>query len=255
MRLAGGYRAPSRRRVATDLAILAAIGLLMGTLSPYGVIIAPIGLHYLYWLVAIVGGGIIGLAVEHLLDRRIAARWPRVLAVSLAMTPPVTLFVLGANRLMLGDRSDFVPAYLGLLWQVFALSLPIMAVRALVWRDPVIETRTLVELPLPEAEATFRRRLSAKRRTARLIAVEAHDHYLRVHTDAGSELVTMRFASALAELARAHGYRVHRSWWVAADAIESVRWHRGGGVARLVGEIEAPVSRTYRPLLKEAGWL
>ena len=94
----------------------------------------------------------------------------------------------------------------------------------------------------------------AKRRTARLIAIEAHDHYLKVHTDAGEELITLRFADALEELARAHGWRVHRSWWVAADAVEAVRWRRGAGEMRLAGGLVAPVSRTYAPVLKEAGW-
>ena len=56
-----------------------------------------------------------------------------------------------------------------------------------------------------------------------------HDHYLRIHTDAGVELLTLRFADALEEVAAAHGFRTHRSWWVAADALEDVRWRRGGG--------------------------
>jgi DNA-binding LytR/AlgR family response regulator len=41
---------------------------------------------------------------------------------------------------------------------------------------------------------------------------------------------------------------------VAADAVEEVRWRRGAGEARLVGGLIAPVSRTYAPTLKEAGW-
>jgi DNA-binding LytR/AlgR family response regulator len=77
---------------------------------------------------------------------------------------------------------------------------------------------------------------------------------VRVHTDAGSELVPMRFSEAVEELSRAHGYRLHRSWWAAADAIETVRWTRGGGEARLAGGIVAPVSRTYASALKSAGW-
>ena len=143
-----------------------------------------------------------------------------------------------------------------LLWQVLVISVPVMALRTLAWRPPstVVETRTVVTPPHPEAEAAFRRRLSARRRGARLIAVEAHDHYLRVHTDAGAELVTLRLADALAELAAAHGFRVHRSWWVAADAIETVRWRRGAGGVRLAGGIAAPVSRAHSPTLKEAGW-
>jgi len=148
------------------------------------------------------------------------------------------------------------PHYLNLLWQVLPILLAVMAVRALVWRRlPVrVETRTIIAPPLPEAEAIFRRRLSAKRRGARLIAIEAHDHYLKVHTDAGEELVALRFTDALDELAQAHGWRVHRSWWVAADTVEDLRWRRGTGELHLVGGLRAPVSRTYRAVLKQAGW-
>jgi DNA-binding LytR/AlgR family response regulator len=129
----------------------------------------------------------------------------------------------------------------------------LMTLRALLWRR-VIETRTVVMPPLPEAERNFRLRLSARRRAAKLIAIEAEDHFVRVHTDIGSELVAMRFSQALDELSRAYGYRLHRSWWVAADAIEGVRWRRGSGEVRLAGGIVAPVSRSYAAALKSAGW-
>ena len=137
------------------------------------------------------------------------------------------------------------------------ISALVMALRALTWRKPkpIIQTRVVTAPPLPEAEAVFRRRLSAKRRSAALIAIEAEDHYLRVHTDAGDELITARFAEALQELAGAHGYQTHRSWWVAAGAIETVRWRRGSGEARLTGGVVAPVSRTHAPALRLAGWI
>ena len=64
----------------------------------------------------------------------------------------------------------------------------------------------------------------------------------------------MRFADAIAELSRAHGYHLHRSWWASADAIESVRWNRGTGEARLTGGLVVPVSRRCAAALKEAGW-
>jgi DNA-binding LytR/AlgR family response regulator len=64
----------------------------------------------------------------------------------------------------------------------------------------------------------------------------------------------MRFSEAVQELAQAYGYRLHRSWWAAAEAIEAVRWTRGGGEARLTGGIVAPVSRAHAAALKAAGW-
>jgi DNA-binding LytR/AlgR family response regulator len=63
----------------------------------------------------------------------------------------------------------------------------------------------------------------------------------------------MRLADAVAELGPA-GLQVHRSWWVAADAIEAVSWRRGRGEARLKGGVIAPVSRTFGPALRERGW-
>jgi DNA-binding LytR/AlgR family response regulator len=70
----------------------------------------------------------------------------------------------------------------------------------------------------------------------------------------GSELITLRFAGALSELTGVAGFQIHRSWWAAADAIEAVRWRRGGGEARLAGGLTAPVSRTFAKDLKAAGW-
>jgi hypothetical protein len=241
------------RRVAAEVALLIAVGLFLGEIGPFGTAAMPDARRYIYWLLNIVGGGVIGIAIDESLGRRLGATWRRVALDSLAMTLPVTALVAGVDRLVNGDAGG-LPHPVRLAWQVLVISAAVMSLRALVWRLPRVETRTVIAPPLPGAEDAFRRRLSAKRRAARLIAVEAHDHFLRVHTDAGVELVTMRFADALAELAVRAGLQTHRSWWIAADAIEAVRWRRGAGEARLAGEVLAPVSRTYARALKEAGW-
>lgn len=242
------------RRWVIDALMLAAMGLLLGFLSPFDSESAPIGMRYAYWIICMLGGGLIAIAVDEGVRRRLSQIYTRVAVTSALSTPLVTLFVVATQHLLFGEHRWAI--YLPLLWQVWPIMLAAMAVRALVWRrSPTrVETRTIVAPPLPEAEEAFRRRLSARRRGARLIAVEAHDHYLRVHTDAGAELITLRFADALDELAQAHGWRVHRSWWVAADAIEAVRWRRGGGEISLLDGLRAPVSRTYSARLREAGW-
>jgi DNA-binding LytR/AlgR family response regulator len=90
---------------------------------------------------------------------------------------------------------------------------------------------------------------------ARLIALEAEDHYLRVHTDAGSALILMRLSDAVQETGGEDGARCHRSWWVARHAVRSARRH--GSVMRLHldGGLEVPVSRSYLPALRSAGWI
>ena len=58
----------------------------------------------------------------------------------------------------------------------------------------------------------------------------------------------------MGELEGIDGAQVHRSWWVARDAVEDVK--RDGRNLRLVlpGGLEAPVSRARVVELKEAGW-
>ncbi len=245
---------PGRRwqRLSLDLLLLTGLGLLMAQLGPYRTVDAPQLLRTAYWLLAVLGSGLAGILVDRALGSRIRRLWLRIAIVSLVITPPVTLFVYALNAIMLDlpRRPWLLPQ---LAWQVLVVMVLIMTLRALLWRR-VVETRTVVMPPLPEAERRFRLRLSAKRRAARLVAIEAEDHYVRVHTDAGSELVPMRFSEAVEELALAHGYRLHRSWWAAADAVEAVRWSRGSGEARLEGGILAPVSRSCAAALKEAGW-
>jgi hypothetical protein len=244
-----------RRRILTEVGLLTAMGLIVGELGPFGTDAIPTFRRHAYWFLCIVGGGLIGTGLDALVATRIADQWRRLPATVLGMTPLVTAYVIGVSWILFGYRRGLGDVLL-LAWQVLIVSLAIMTARTLVWRAPkrVVETHTIVAPPLPEAEAAFRRRLSARRRTARLIAVEAYDHYLRVHTDAGEELITARFADALEELERAHGFRTHRSWWVAADAIEAVQWRRGGGEARLACGVTSPISRTYAPTLRSAGW-
>ena len=252
---ASGSRVELRRRLRRpllDLLLLALLGLVMAELGPYRTIDAPDAVRRGYWLIAVLGSGLAGILADGALASRVPGLWPRTALVSLAITPPVTLFVYALNAWMLDlPRRPWLLPQLG--WQVLVVMALIMTLRALLWRR-VIETRTVVVPPLPEAERRFRLRLSARRRAARLIAIEAEDHYVRVHTDAGSELVQMRFSDAVEELAQAHGYRLHRSWWAPADAIEAVRWNRGTGEARLAGGVIAPVSRSCAAVLKEAGW-
>ncbi len=52
-----------------------------------------------------------------------------------------------------------------------------------------------------------------------LIAVEAADHYIQVHTTRGKELVHYRFGDALAELEPFPGLQIHRSAWVSDHGV------------------------------------
>jgi LytTr DNA-binding domain len=88
-----------------------------------------------------------------------------------------------------------------------------------------------------------------------LLALEMEDHYLRIHTALGSDLILLRLRDALAELGPSRGRQVHRSWWVAEGAIDSVERNAGRNVLVLRNGLRVPVSKTFREQAKEAGWL
>ena len=100
----------------------------------------------------------------------------------------------------------------------------------------------------------FVERLPVRLRSAELYAIESEDHYLRVHTSAGQELILMRLADAVRELAGVEGLQTHRSWWVAKHGLADVVKGDGRLVLKLKSGAEAPVSRTYAKAVKEAGW-
>jgi len=237
------------RRAAAELALMAAVGVLLAFLAPFDSSDRPLAFRMTYWVTLIVGGGVIGIAFDVAVGRKLKSFWARLLADCLLMTPFVSVLVMLVARLMYGAHWS-LPNYGGLLFQVFIICLLVMALRQLAWRA----AEPAPHLAAAQPSDAFRQRLSARRREARLLAVEAEDHYLRVHTDAGDELITARFGDALQELAGWPGFRTHRSWWVAACAIETVKWSRGRGELRLTTGMVVPVSRSQAQALKAAGW-
>ena len=85
--------------------------------------------------------------------------------------------------------------------------------------------------------------------------MQSEDHYLRLHTSLGQELILMRLSDAVAELEGVEGAQVHRSWWVARAAIAQARRGEGRATLTLKDGSEVPVSRTYARRLRERSWL
>lgn len=205
----------------------------------------------LYWQGAMLGGGVIAALIEPPLLRRLPGR-PRLFAVlqAVAMTPPITAWVWCLSNLTedRGWRLDL----LGLLVvPVFNVNVAVVILAWLLRSALAPRHRPASpEAPPPELRA----KLSPRLARARLIAVEAEDHYLRVHTDAGSGLIHMSLSAALASLRDHDGLQVHRSWWVARRAVEAARWRKGRGVLTLTGGLEAPVSESRAAAVRALDW-
>lgn len=210
--------------------------------------------RYPYFVLLNAVAALISTATSDALRMRLAGRWGLVAAaaacvfvVALLLTPVVWvaagLFLNGSWR---------VTRIAELLPQVLPISALFVPLQIGLERRPE---------PVPAAEArpnlegaALLNRLPPRLREAELYAVEAEDHYLRLHTSRGSTLVMMRLADALEELKSFDGAQTHRSWWVARHAVESAVRGRGRAVLKLKGGIEASVSRTFSPHLRAAGW-
>lgn len=103
-----------------------------------------------------------------------------------------------------------------------------------------------------DPESKFLKRLQPAQRDE-LLRIESQDHYLLVVTTQGQELILMRLADAMAELAGADGQQVHRSHWVARRAMQRVRRDNGRMWLQLAGGAEVPVSRANQPDIRAMG--
>ena len=88
-----------------------------------------------------------------------------------------------------------------------------------------------------------------------VLALQAEDHYVRVHTAKGSTLLLMRMADAIAELDGQAGMQVHRSWWVARAAVSGAAPTGRRASLILVNGLAVPVARAAMPRARALGLL
>ena len=70
-----------------------------------------------------------------------------------------------------------------------------------------------------------------------------------------ADLILFRMKDAAQALKRENGLQVHRSYWVARPAIEEVRREGGKITLCLKNGIRVPVSDSFAPKVRKAGWL
>lgn len=84
-----------------------------------------------------------------------------------------------------------------------------------------------------------------------ILALEAHEHYIKVYTDRGHELIHYRFGDAVRELGGTPGLQVHRSYWVAEDAVVAVSPAGKSFRLTLRNGLTVPVSLSFRGALQQ----
>lgn len=256
-------------RLMAQLATALALGVFLAVTGPFGTYQdLSVGMRYAYWVGLVLVGYLNILIVAHALAAlrpHMGHLW-RIAIVTLGSAVPTSFAVAWVESLTRLTRPMPLVVLPRLFVSVAVIQLLMLLIftrlrpswRALLFTEDAQPAPPPEEAvaPLPAAAAVpqpFMQRIPAHLGQD-LLALGAEDHYLRIITAKGSDLILMRLGDALKELAPESGLQVHRSWWVARGAVMSVR--RDGARTMLVlgNEQEVPVSRTYLAAVREAGW-
>ena len=89
----------------------------------------------------------------------------------------------------------------------------------------------------------------------RILYIQADDHYLHVKTDQGKGLSLHRMSDAVDDLTNADGLQVHRSWWVARDAVAEISKEGRRRTITAIDGTAIPVGRSFEKLLRTQEWI
>ncbi|MGR3491993.1 MAG: LytTR family DNA-binding domain-containing protein [Shimia sp.] len=256
----GGALPFALREVQRDFArpvlwvVLAGIGVILALAGAFGTggVMRPLPLA-LYWMITVTGGYALG-AFTSAVFRHAGQSWPR--PVRLAVTGLVigalaTAIIMAMNIALFGQIYGSMAEVAGFAALVIAVASVITVLIDIAFAaiaPPAPETT-----PAPAGPAILDR-IPFERR-GRLLALSVEDHYVRIRTTKGEEMVLMRLGDAMRETAPTPGLQIHRSHWVATGAIASVRREGSAGILTLTDGHEVPVSRANLPKLRDAGFL
>ncbi|NHK29102.1 LytTR family transcriptional regulator [Parvularcula flava] len=240
------------------------MGLLFSFWSVYNTDYMPFQERVFFWTSTFVVGNLAtALVTPWVIDDALRDRHPalHILLIAAIVSAPVTL-VLAAFQY------GFNPLWSPVTWvvrygYVIVISLTNITLGYIAFKafgligpapgedapESTGPAKTATERPSPAAR--FMDRLPVKYRGATLHAVSSEDHYLRVHTDRGEELILMRLSDALRELEDADGVQTHRGWWVSRDGVADTARENGKLCLILKSGRQAPVSRSFAKTVSE----
>ncbi|MEM1378769.1 MAG: LytTR family DNA-binding domain-containing protein [Pseudomonadota bacterium] len=179
-------------------------------------------------------------------------QWTCIAMAGLIGAIPVTLIVWFISAFLAQNRDATLAGFLEIGLRCLPISLGITAVYTLLNAQNIKRRWQGETEPIATPQVPFLKRLSPETGTV-ITTLQAQDHYVEVTTTRGSELVLVRLADAERELEGIDGMRVHRSWWVARDAVASTKRLNGKLVLALNDGREVPVSRANERAVR--GWV
>ena len=224
-----------------------------------------------YWLALALatftaGYAAIRLVGEALFERRAVPSVVRALITGLAAGVPIALVVTAFDWAALSapipDTSSALTLFLNCALIAAALSLASVLIEGETSADTEPQTASMPTAPgngfdiamlQPPTRPPLLDRLPPPLR-GRLTSLSMQDHYVEVHTDKGSTLVLMRMADAMRETEGEAGLQIHRSHWVALDAVAGIARQDGKLFLKLKNGTQLPVSRSFAGTVRDAGF-
>lgn len=231
-------------------------GIVLAVIAPLNTQHMSLAMRLIFWVGLCLAGGLGAAAAEGVLKlyrRRSGARdfgpWGVAAWQSIGATLAVSLFLIA-------PRLPMLPKYMALnLFYIWVIAIVISSVGALQKSGTMSEPRDDSEAGLNSRQAPLYRRLKPALRQCEIYALRSEDHYVRVITSGGDDLILMRLSDAITEVEPVVGLSPHRSWWVAEQGVKTVARKDGKTQITLNNGAVVSVSRSGAKGVKAAGWL
>ncbi len=183
------------------------------------------------------------------------------------LVPAIGLLPLAVTESLLEQQLPFRPEFLdeqlwaqspvlAVLGEFATLASIVIPLNLLLWLlidKGVQRTRSPDDTHPPPAPEFLER--TANLKAEDVLALQAEEHYVRVYSREGADLIHYRFGKAAKEMPPELGLQVHRSWWVADSAVRSAQRGSRRWQLDLATDIAVPVSDSYVAAVRERGWL
>jgi DNA integrity scanning protein DisA with diadenylate cyclase activity len=249
--------------------LVAIVGICIGLLAPFGMHQIPVHLSIAYWVTTCLVGFVVYqpiiLLFDRLLDKLLSKRWCKIAIGTCVASVLMTLVVPILNWIFFEDSINLVKQFIFTFPKCLLIG-GIITVITIVREQTAEQKLQLIEsekeleqnlqksnVIVSKAYEDFMKELPVEKRGT-LLCLEMSDHYVKVHTDKGHHMLLMRFKDAMQSLESYPGLQIHRSWWVANNAITKVKKVNRKTQLVLENGLVIPVSRTYQNVLSEAGF-
>lgn len=234
------------------LAVIGAVGVVAGLAGPFSTFeMLELPLRLVYWLAIAYGSYAAGLVGSVLLHEAVLPAggplWLKIVVMGAGASVPVTAVVVVLNITFLPRDRVSVADTLWLYPYCLAICVALMGLLHGVLL-PYFAARTAdAAPPMPALLERLPREMRGP-----LSHLSMADHYVEVFTARGKAMVLMRLADAIRETGGVPGLQIHRSHWVALDAVKAVRRDGGRTMIETNSGALLPVSRSYLSAVRAA---